>query len=452
MRKKPYSTTEKGNALEREIYDLLQAEIDADRFWAKRSNCKVFLKKGYFSKDRNSEIVFDVSIEVFLPGEPEYSALVLVECKNYGHPVPVSDAEEFFAKVQQVAAANAKAVIATTASFQAGARQYAKTKGIGLIRYCSPDNFKWLLNRSPSATAATASAESAELVDRALTQRDFRSLAFDLYFQSPERCTNSLWDFFEDLVLDSGLPSERMHLLSNPRSKLINQVPYLETEELERVTMNALSSIGYMGGEVNLELICAQEAKRTGLVVHTTVPPPDLNDPPTVLGRIVFDPLIIQVYASKVPNRGRDRFTLAHELAHHLLDHGRHLVQESCDDNDFVLRRDSEIHEKEILRMEFQANYFAASLLMPKNHVVEEFHRLIRTLGISNKGFGALYVDHQPCNVRTFDEVTGFFMQRYGVSRAAVKIRLESMDFVQDVRHRSGFRPLQAVLSDPAID
>jgi len=71
---------------------------------------------------------------VYLPGSREYSALVLIECKNYGHPVPVDDVEEFFAKVQQVAAANAKATIASTASFQSGAREFAKSKGMGLIR------------------------------------------------------------------------------------------------------------------------------------------------------------------------------------------------------------------------------------------------------------------------------------------------------------------------------
>ena len=119
------NTSRVGNVLEKRIHDLFQAEIDADRFWAKKSNCKVFWKKGYHSKDRNTAIVFDVSIEIFLPGSKDYSSLVLIECKNYTHSVPVDDAEEFFAKVQQVAAANAKAVIASTASFQSGTRSYA---------------------------------------------------------------------------------------------------------------------------------------------------------------------------------------------------------------------------------------------------------------------------------------------------------------------------------------
>ncbi len=129
-----FSTTQTGNAFERRVYDLLQTEIDADRFWAKKENCKIFWKKGYYSKDRATDIVFDVSVEVYLPGAKECSLLVLVECKNYAHAVPVDDVEEFFAKVQQVAAANAKSIVASTAAFQSGARAFAKSKGIGLIR------------------------------------------------------------------------------------------------------------------------------------------------------------------------------------------------------------------------------------------------------------------------------------------------------------------------------
>jgi len=71
-----------GDVFEKQIHDLFQAEIDADRFWAKKANCKVFRKKGYHSKDRNKKIVFDVSIEIYLPGAKDYSSLVLIECKN----------------------------------------------------------------------------------------------------------------------------------------------------------------------------------------------------------------------------------------------------------------------------------------------------------------------------------------------------------------------------------
>lgn len=445
------STIEKGNDLEEKIYQLLLAEIDADRFWAKKQNCKIFSKKGYFSKDRGTEIIFDISIEVYLPGAHEYSSVVLIECKNYGNNVPVDDVEEFFAKVQQVAAANAKAVIASTASFQSGAREFAKSKGIGLIRYFSSSNFKWELKRSPSASAPTSTAEEAMRVRDALAQENFSSGIFDLYLHSSRRETNSLWDFFEDLLLGSALSPEQVRSVSNPRSKLKNHVPFYESHELEEIGARTLATIGYTDGEVNLDLLCSYESERSGLLVQT-VPESDIDASQPILGRITFDPLLIQIYSSNSSHKGRDRFTLAHELAHYYLDHGRYLVRESCDDNDFVLNRSTDLDGSAIARMEFQANYLAASLLMPRTHISSDFHHLLRSLQITNKGFGPLYIDNQPCNVSNFHLITDRLMQKYGVSRAAVKIRLESMGLLRDARNSSALRSAQNIIATGQFD
>jgi IrrE N-terminal-like domain/Restriction endonuclease len=333
------NTTRTGEALETRVRDLFQAEIDGDRFWVKKENCKIFWKKGYHSKVRNDEIVFDVAIEIYIPGSKEYSALVLIECKNYASPVPVDDAEEFFIKVQQVAAANAKAVIASTASFQSGTRAFAKSKGIGLLRYFDANTFKWELKRSPSARARSTSADEAHLVEEGLAREDFRSLVFDLYMQSPVRETNSLWEFFEDLVLDAALTPAQARRIANPRSKLVNQVPFREKDELESQSVELLSELGYTGGEVGLNALCDRERQRANLIVRTGVPSLETESQTPVLGRITFDPLVIEIFAHGTSNRGRDRFTLAHELAHYLLNHGQHLVREACDDSDFVLQR-----------------------------------------------------------------------------------------------------------------
>ncbi|BEP43329.1 ImmA/IrrE family metallo-endopeptidase [Variovorax sp. V15] len=446
------STTEKGDVLERIIRDLLQTEIEADRFYLKKDQCKIFWKKGYFSKDRGSKIIFDVAIEVYLPGAREYSLLVLVECKNYEHRVPVSDAEEFFTKVQQVAAANSKAIIASTAAFQHGTVEYAKSKGIGLLRYFEPGNHKWELHRSSSAMARTPAAEQAEALASALTREDFTSQTFDLYMQSPARATNSLWDFFEDLLLDDALTPELVRRIANPRSKLKSQVPFLELEDIESIAMEALTTIGYLGGEVNLDALSGHEALRTGLVIEKGVPIPPEAIATQVLGRILFDPPTIQIFAVGPTHRGRDRFTLAHELAHHLLDHGRFLIRESCDDSDFDLLPSRSAVGSDVARLELQANLLAASLLMPRTCVVTDFHQMLRSLEISNRGYGPLYVDDQPCNLRNFDAVVGHLMERYGVSRTAAKIRLESMGLLRDARRRSGPQSIQSVLAAMAHD
>lgn len=423
-----------GNALETKIYNLFQTEIAADRLWAKKDNCRLFLKKGYYSRDRKGKIIFDVSIEIYLPGSTDYSMLALVECKNQTRPVSVDEAEEFFAKVQQVAPANAKAVIAATASFQKGTMEYAKSKGIGLLRYFDNSDFRWELRRSPSACAGATDANAAYLVEEGLSRPDFKSPTFDLYMQSPSRLTNSLWDFIEDLVLESSLTPAQACAIANPRSRHLSQIPFLEKDELEERATEALLAIGYREGKVSLEALCEREKESCDLNVIRGVVPPQTDSPGPVLGCITFDPLEIKIYAPAVPKPERERFTLAHELAHHLLKHGQYMVRESCCEEDLLPDDQRMCHSAEIARLEFQANFFAASLLMPRTSFAADLRRIVKTLNILDRGKGPLYVDNQICNQQNYSIVTSKLMQIYGVSRTATAIRLKELGLLQDGR------------------
>ena len=425
------TTVQKGDSLEIQIYDLFKTEISADRFWAKKSCCKIFRKKGYFSKDRESNIIFDISIEISIPGATNFSSLILIECKNYAHAVPVDDAEEFFAKVQQIGMA--KGLIASTAAFQSGTLAFAKSKKMGLLRYFGPSDFKWELYRSPSATARSTSQEQTRVAENGLSQPEFRSTVFDICFQSPIRATTSAWDFFEELVLDTEM-SSAIRQSVNPRSKLVNQVPYLEKDTLESMSSEILTLIDYKEGEVSLDAICAREKELVGLTVHLGVKPPVNQLSRQILGYLTFNPLEIVVFKQEVPNKGRERFTIAHELAHHLLGHSTFLYRDSCEETDFDANQLGLIEGTDVARLEFQANFFASCLLMPQSRILEDFRRLLKMLDIPNKGFGELYVDDQFCNRHAYEIMTKELMQRYGVSRSAITIRLTSLGLLRDVR------------------
>jgi len=72
------STTSRGDAFGHAIYRLLEQQIETDRFWARGDCCRLFQKKGYHSKDRQADIVFDLSIEITSPGQES----VLVTCAH----------------------------------------------------------------------------------------------------------------------------------------------------------------------------------------------------------------------------------------------------------------------------------------------------------------------------------------------------------------------------------
>ena len=79
---------------------------------------------------------------------------------------------------------------------------------------------------------------------------------------------------------------------------------------------------------------------------------------------------------------------------------------------------------------------------MPRANFLEDFRNLVRKLGLPNRGFGALYVDNQCCNLESYQTVTGALMDRYGVSRKATTIRLEALGLLQDARRAQSPHPI----------
>jgi len=140
------NTVDKGNAFENKVFTHIIEELSNDRLHVIGRRSKAYQKKGYFSKDRLSEIITDISIETFLPEATDYTLLTVIECKDYDTPIPVSDIEEFHSKIQQIAGDNVKAIFATSAALQKSALNYAKSKKIGVIRYLPYHNqLQWFV-------------------------------------------------------------------------------------------------------------------------------------------------------------------------------------------------------------------------------------------------------------------------------------------------------------------
>jgi Zn-dependent peptidase ImmA (M78 family) len=418
------SSVSKGDFLEEKVFDTFRREIEEDRFLVRMEQCKIHRKKGYYSKDRQSEIIFDVSIEAYYPDATEYSLVFLIECKNYENSVEVGEIEQFNAKVEQVAAANAKAIFVTTSSFQSGARKYAKSKGIGLIRYVDPHELKWELRRSPSAITSSTSNIFAHEIENVLSVESYKGRLFDFVFDSRVRSTNSLWDFFEDLLQDLENDDEQLSTILNRRSKLDSLFPYITHEQIEDVSQQILGLCGYTGAAIDLNKISAQ-------IPNLKVIENDSSNE-KILGTASFDPPEIILYQDEETNRRR--FTYAHELSHFLLNHGKFMRRDSCEESDVSALKGSSILPEEIQRMEYQANLMASCLLMPRQSFIRSFMRIARNLDIQDRGFGYIYYDQQPCNVKDYMLVTSSLMKLFEVSRTSVRIRLETLGLLNDAK------------------
>lgn len=427
------NSTIKGNALEDSIFNYFHNLIESGNFFGGMKSCKIFQKKGYYSRDREAEIIFDVSIEAYLSEASNYSFLFLIECKNYGHPVPVNDVEEFFAKVQQVGAANSKAILISSNSIQSGGLAFAKSKGMGIARYYGPENLKWQLDRSNSYSLQGKISSNSSSIISSLAQEDKKISIFDFHLQTAKRHTNSIDEFFEDLCKDFNTeePSADFRIAIEQLPCL---VPFLSKNELEQQATAALECIEYKQGYVDLQEISRNHPAMTNLKIkHTKIDSTTSAGAP--LGRIEFKPLVIELFIYADNNIGRDRFTFAHELAHLLLGHGRFLRSEYTEEADFKPQKSLQHGESDIFRMEYQANYFAACLLMPRQSFFEHFMKILRHLNLHDKGFGPLFVDAQDCNIKNYLIVTTALMRIYGTSRMAVTFRAEELGLLRDDRN-----------------
>jgi hypothetical protein len=116
---------------EAEVFAEIRRTLRTGNLLLAPESAKVFLKKGYFSRDRGKDIVFDVAVEGYAGKSPEPSLIWLWECKDYPlRKVKVDEVEEFYAKMQQVGCG--KGTVVTRLGFEGGAIAFAKSKGIGL--------------------------------------------------------------------------------------------------------------------------------------------------------------------------------------------------------------------------------------------------------------------------------------------------------------------------------
>lgn len=423
------NTVKKGDKLENKVFEQFRDDISNDRFWARKECCRIYQKKSYYSQDRKKNIIFDISIEIFLPNQETYSQLVLIECKNYNHKVPVDDVEEFYTKAQQISAGKINTIVVSNNAFQEGAFNFSESKGIGLLRYYDRDNLDWILTRSPSSiVSASYALNEWSTAYKGLHSSNYESKYFDFYGYIHQQYTNSI-RLFIDYLIKQGQDEDYIKAISSAENIVGKDellVKYLEESEIEKLCEGLLSEIGYSFGEVPLDDLCSLLKDKHGLKVVET-----LDLPQGVLGQILFESLEILINEEH-ENEARKRFTLAHELGHFLLGHSQYMSGEKCHESSLNIEQPNEVGIKDVMRMEWQANQFASCLLLPKNQFIETFKTVAERNGLSNRGFGVLYLDDQRCNQAAYYNVTSPLMKRFKVSRQAIKIRLKKLGFLNE--------------------
>lgn len=391
------------------MYDVIQKLLDNGDFYLNWKLSKLYRKQRYYSKERESEIQVDISIETYLPNASNYSMLTVIECKNLStKAVPVDDIEEFAGKLRQLWQDNTKWIVVSSSWFQSWAISYAKNNGIWLANAVGTEALDWVVFRwgdnddepdNPRFHGVTGDWSS------------FQSVSEFLLLQG---------------VIDK---------FSDKRTFI--KIPY-KSPELIREIASGVPIEAYYNDRIDFEKYCEFIKKNWGVVFDFSVKDKESWWNEMVLWKLHLNPLVIEVPKHIDANIQRWRFTLAHEIWHLILHYKfiknrlENLIDtvDTCDTNSIYIDKDT---------MEYQANKFANELLIPE----KIFTPLVLQHFTENRIFwGRMYLDDQECNRIAYRKLLSVICQKFDVSRAVARQRLLDNKLLTDERSASWFSKL----------
>ena len=154
-----------------------------------------------------------------------------------------------------------------------------------------------------------------------------------------------------------------------------------------------------------------------------------------ILGRVVFSSNRIELDLELTQAHPAFRFTVAHEIGHWLLHRWRPIrldakggvLEETVDTEDKMCRRiGSRPPNEHEHRIEYQANKYAARLIMPRRPFLLALVSKQIELGIMRR-HGFVYLSNAPQSWADFNAIATHLQEIFGVSRSSVIVRIDEM-------------------------
>jgi Zn-dependent peptidase ImmA (M78 family) len=399
----------KGTEYENLAYEYFSKLIKEKYFGFSEEQCKLTKQKPFYSKDREKNIFFDLVFETFLPHQQDPFTIHIIECKNYTNKVKIDDIEEFASKIDQIRSLKIHPIFITTIGFQEGCLNFAKNRGITLWRVISTQSHEIILNRQKKRIK-----NITEEIKAALTQENYDDWQFgNTFIQTPNKLTLYPKEFINDIIHANKKLS--ISFLSSNRKP---NTPYLSKKQLscsaqefynQYKTKDHKLDIYKILNKLNIKVKITEEIKNKDVIAEINFTKKEI----TLFGKNIFSDT--QYF-----------FALAHEIGHFYLNHDKYLITEQKTDVNSTNIVPIGINFN-INRMEFQANYFAACLVLPKIFLTQIFIELLKENNILYRGFSALYIDDQPCNLENYRKICLPLCNYFNVSQETLKIRLTEL-------------------------
>lgn len=153
-----------------------------------------------------------------------------------------------------------------------------------------------------------------------------------------------------------------------------------------------------------------------------------------ILGKVSFHKKTLYLDVSlKDEREPAFRFTAAHEIGHWILHRYNYKnwkleTGDSLQDDQSTLCRLE--HRTDSDWLEFQANVFAASLIMPREMFVVALKQIQQKIGI-NKNVGRVYLSNAPSSHRDYEKTVNEISQVFHVSKKSVCVRMKTLHLIE---------------------
>ncbi|KAA3595943.1 MAG: ImmA/IrrE family metallo-endopeptidase [Calditrichaeota bacterium] len=389
------NTVKIGDNFEDKSYKLILKAIKDFELGVSPNNSKIFQKKGYYSKDREKDIIFDLSIEIWPKNAKRFTILFLIECKSSNSKkVPVDDVEEFYGKIRQVAGVNVKGVMISDNSFQSGGVTFAKNRGMMLIEVYKDDTHSIILHRAERKLAPKKS------IDEIFLSFIKKTLGAKKVIGLKKLSTKQIESHAVSIL-------EKYNNLSSP-IEICSFIEYLKKEF--KLKFEFTKNLNSLNGK---KIKGYYDIKKNKVFIDNSIQ--ETNQFPFVLG---------------------------HELGHFFLHNGLKMNQEvynDFEDSEYDFFTDKFKLENDKNWIEWQANKFAISLFLPKTLFLRELINFRKEMGIKRHP-EHIFLDNQIINQKDYKKTVEHLSNYFNTSKISVRFRIEELNLLTNAQNKPNIR------------
>ncbi|MBE7653973.1 ImmA/IrrE family metallo-endopeptidase [Tenacibaculum finnmarkense] len=397
------SNVKKGNQFEEKSLKIIE-NLKENGLFGIKDFIEITPKAKRYSELRKAEIEFDLIIEFKPPNADRPMMTYFIECKNYGKRVPVEQVQKFHSDILQVSGVNAKGIIISRGAFQKSAYNFAESTGMMVIEGESVNNFNIIHYKRSSENES-----KIPFIEKSLIQN----------------------------LLDEGLKSiekvidrELLKILVETKNNQTYGIDKLSKEgiyEISKVELNKINS-GLLRNAYGLNAKELKEYLNREYGIQIQYFEPKEHN---YLGTCNIDTKIIGI-SKRIVNTSREMFVLGHEFGHFLL-HQKVVINQkllnSFNDSKFSFSKGKHNLENPRQWIEWQANYFSISLLLPQSSITAKLWQSMQRRGLEKGNF---VLNDSFDSHKKFQSIVAYLSEHFNVSKTSIIYRLKEYELISE--------------------